>query len=69
MLLICINGLLAIRLCSFSIEQWFQLILSFKCGGFGVASAVYREQLAALRKSDMPLVEYVEVVEKVYGFL
>ncbi|XP_066928434.1 TPR repeat-containing protein DDB_G0287407-like isoform X2 [Clytia hemisphaerica] len=40
-----------------------------QCGGFGVASAVYKEQLAILRTSDMPLIEYVEIVENVYTFL
>ena len=41
----------------------------FQCGGFGVASAVYKEQLAILRTSDMSLIEYVEIVENVYTFL
>ena len=41
-----------------------------QCGGYGIANAVYHEQLANLRSPDtMPLVEYVELVEKVYGFL
>lgn len=41
-----------------------------QCGGFGVASAVYKEQLSMLRKyENLPLIEYVEIVEKVYTFL
>ncbi|XP_047125381.1 TPR repeat-containing protein DDB_G0287407 isoform X1 [Hydra vulgaris] len=45
------------------LHSWLQ------CGGFRIASAVYREQLGILRQSDIPLVVYVEIVEKVYGFL
>ena len=45
------------------------LSFHYQCGGYGTAAAVYKAQLAVLRESDMPLIDYVEVVEKVYGFL
>ena len=45
------------------------MLLLPQCGGYGTATAVYSEQLSVLRQSDMDLIDYVEVVEKVYGFL
>lgn len=54
----------------YSEEFSIDLLHSWRqCGGYGIASAVYHEQLKHLRKSDMSLIDYVEVVEKVYGFL
>lgn len=55
----------------YSEEFSIDLLHSWRqCGGYGIASAVYGEQLAILRSStSLPLIEYVEIVEKVYGFL